>query len=448
MSTKPHRRELEARRSIPKSIHSRVQSRDVPGILDAVHDQHGGRWLRYGIGEQAIWFAIADLISEGTTVFRRLSEVGVTCLTSTSQSAFKRAIEAQSAFRPALVAARPGWLEGFYVFGDGTISAPSADDREVIVTFEPNPKFAPRGTLQEWQDTTGPFIAGQPLISFAIGLALSGALLRFVPRGYVNPQVEIEGGPETGKSSVGVLGASVWSGNPESDCGGGESWDLTINSLDPLKLSHGDGFLFLDEGNLAGASIKERREFARQATFKVAATGGRRRLGDGVQGQHARVSMLSTTNTPLADLIEGGAGEREAVQSRRITLRIAPNTPHGVFARLPEGYESAVKASEAMVAVADRYWGTAGREFIRRLVREVERDEMRLRAIVARNLDLFRSRNRMPSGAARVQKTFALVAVTAAPGPALENHPRVVGLARRSGRGGRAGRSGRRRASC
>ena len=337
----------------------------------------------------------------------------MTCLTPTSQSAFKRAIEAQSAYRPALVAARPGWLEGFYVFGDGSISAPSADDREVIVTFERNPKFAPRGTLQEWQDATGPFIAGQPLILFVIGLALSGALLHFVPRGYLNPQVEIEGGPETGKSSVGVLAASVWAGNPDSDCGGGESWDMTVNSLDPMKLVHGDGFLFLDEANLAGASAKDRREFARQAAFKVATTGSRRRLGDAVQGEHARLAMLSTTNTPLADLVDGGEGERNAVRSRRITFRIAPDAACGIFATLPSGFENSRAASEAMVEVADRCWGTAGRAFVARLVRALEEDEDGLRALIARALDRYRRRDAIPTGSARAQKTFALVAVAA-----------------------------------
>lgn len=419
MSTNPRRSDAAPRRwsapdparRVALKVRKTATTTLVPGILDAVRDQHGGRWIRYGTRQDAIWFAVADLISDASTVFRRLSSVGVTCLTPATQSALKGKIEAYNNFRPALVATRPGWLEGFYLFGDGTRATPRFDAREVIIAFEPHSKFAPRGTLADWKAGVAPFVAGQPLPYFALGLAFSGALLRFAPRGYLNPQVELVGHQEVGKSSLGVLAASVWAGNPDSDCGGGESWDMTVNSLDPVKLIHGDGFLFLDEANLAGASAKDRREFARQATFKVAATGGKRRWGDSAQGEHTRLAMLSTTNTPLADLIEGSDEERAAVQSRRITIPIAR---HGVFDFLPQGYDSARAASEAMVAVSDVCWGTAGRAFVEHLVRAVERDEELVRRVIARGLASYMRQDHAPTGSARVQKTFALVAVATA----------------------------------
>ncbi len=39
----------------------------------------------------------------------------------------KQAVEAHEDYRPALVATRPGWLDGLYVFGDGTYVAPRSD---------------------------------------------------------------------------------------------------------------------------------------------------------------------------------------------------------------------------------------------------------------------------------------------------------------------------------
>lgn len=400
------------RRSAPL-VRTRGMPAALPRIQDAVHDQHGQRWVYYGTPERTIWFALADLISDAPTVFRRLTSVGATCITQRSQTALKEVVEAHEDYRPAVVATRAGWLDGLYVFGDGTHVAPRSDTREVIVTFEPNAKFAPRGTLAGWQRAVTPFIARQPLPFFCLALALTGPILRFVPRGYVNPQAEIVGPRESGKTSLATLAASIWAGDPESDCGGGESWDTTVNALDRLKLTRADGFLFLDEGNLAGNSAKEQREFALKATFKLAATGGKRRFGDQCPGEHARLAVLSTTNTALADLLDGSVEAQAAVRSRRITLRIAPNAPLGVFTTLPETFTSARIASEAMAGVADRFWGQAARAFVKRLVVEAERDEEGLRRLIAGGLDAYIRRDRSASSSARIQKSSALVAVAA-----------------------------------
>lgn len=385
------------------------------GILDGVRDQYGGLWIRYGTTTRATWFAVADLISDSAGVFHRLSSVGALYLTSSTQTALKQAVEAYGVNRDALVAEYPGWLEGFYVSGDGTIAAPTVDEREVIVTFEPDRRFKPRGSLREWQHAVGPFVVGQPLPYFVLGLAFVGPVLRFTPSDYLNPQAEIVGESECGKSTLGTLGASVWAGDPGSDCGGGDSWDLTINALDSVKLNRRDGFAFLDEGNLAGASLRDRKEFVLKAAFKMASTGGKRRMGDPVAKPSARFALLSTTNTALADLIEERADVCDAAQSRMITIRIAKDAPFGVFESVPRGYRSARAASEALRNAVDCNWGTAGRAFVASLVHEVEHNEANLRNTIARWLDecVNRLTDLNPSASARARKMFALVVVAA-----------------------------------
>ena len=410
----PKRHGLEAgARRVSRQARNRSTNRSrSPGIQDAVRDQLGGRWIRYGAPDKAIWFAVAELISEAPAIFRRLSSIDVTCLTPTTQSALKREVEAVEEYRDALVAARPGWLEGFYVHGDGTFAAPNRDEREVIVAFDPNPKFAERGSFKGWQAAVAPFVAGQPLPYFAVALALTPPVLRFVPAGYLNPQAEIVGGREIGKTTLGVLAASVWAGNPDADCGGGETWDATLNSLDDVKLGHRDNFLLLDEGNLAGDSLKARREIIRQAVFKLATTGGKRRKGDAVNAEHARVALLSTTNTALADLLDDTSDVRDAAQSRMITIRLSADRP--LFNTVPDGFATARAASESLRGVADLYWGAIGRAFVARLVHEVQRDEARLKRRIASALDKYMRLDLKPRPSARVQKSFALVAVAAA----------------------------------
>jgi hypothetical protein len=389
-------------------------SSSSPGIIDAVIDQHGGHWIRYGSRDRSVWFAAEDLISASPAVFRRLSSVGAHCLTRTSQDRIKREVEAHTTYRAALVASRPGWLDGHYIFGDGTVAAPPGDEKEVIVAFEGDPKFTPQGTLAEWQASVGPLVADQPLALFALALAFVGPLLRFAPAGYTNPLIELVGPRECGKSSLGVLAASVWAGNPDSDTGGGETWDLTLNALDDQKRRHRDNFLLLNEGNLVGASSQERRNIVQQAVFKLAETGERRRFGDEGASEHARCAVLSTTNTPLEDLVEGSPEVRGALHSRMVTLRIDADRPFGVLASIPAGCATSREAMERLRVAADENYGVAGRAFMKRLVRDAATDEEYLRHIIARGLDSYLRRRSEAGGSARVAKCFALVAVAGA----------------------------------
>jgi uncharacterized protein (DUF927 family) len=215
----------------------------VAGVLDAVADQVAGHWIRYGTTSQSYWFSLHELQVSERDVFGRLSGPGMTFLTSASKNAFKKEIESHSNYRPALVASRPGWLGTHYVFGDGTVMSPLGDPREVIIAFETSSKFRPQGTLHQWQKAVGPIVANQPLPLFVLAFAFIGPLLRFAPSHILNPQIELVGRRECGKSTLVALAASIWAGDPDCDVGGGETWDLTVNALDPQKVVHADNLL-------------------------------------------------------------------------------------------------------------------------------------------------------------------------------------------------------------
>jgi hypothetical protein len=173
------------------------------GIIDAVRDQNDGHWIRYGSRDRSVWFKAADLISAGDEVFERLSTVGVLCLTRISKDRIRREVEGHTAYRAALVASRPGWLDRHYIFGDGTVIAPRGDETEVIVAFEGDPKFTPEGSLTKWQASVGPLVTDQPLALFALAFAFVGPLLRFAPAGYTNPLIELVGPRECGTVATG-----------------------------------------------------------------------------------------------------------------------------------------------------------------------------------------------------------------------------------------------------
>ena len=384
---------------------------DTAGILDAVADQLGGHWIRYGTTSQLLWFSLRDLQVSEKDVFSRLSGPSMTFLTSARKNAFKKEVEGHSNYRPALVAAHPGWLGSHYIFGDGTSIAPLGDTREVIIAFERSSKFRPQGTLRQWQKAVGPIVANQPLPLFVLAFAFIGPLLRFAPSHIVNPQVELVGRRECGKSTLVALAASIWAGDPDCDVGGGETWDMTINAPDPQKPVHADNLLVLDEGNLAGTTGTNQKETIRREVFKIAATGGGRRYTDAADVPNVRLAMLSTSNVALGELVQAGNAVSGALQSRMITLQISDTRAHGVLAALPEGYSDSREAIEHLRCEIDKFYGTAGRTFMKRLIAEVALDEGALRRKLERRINRFLSEAKnegVPWGSARALKAFAI----------------------------------------
>lgn len=282
-----------------------------PALRDAVRDQNDNLWVRYGTRDRSLWIAVSDFAKPD--VYGRLSNIDPRLIEPVAQRALRSKIAGSTAFRPALVAASPGWIDGHFVLGDGAVISPAANAREVVVTFEPYAKFAPRGTLADWQHAVGRVAADQSLALFALSLAFVGPLLPFVPPDYLSPLFELVGGQGTGKTTLGVLAASVWAGNPDSRTGGGETWDLTPNRFDDLKLSHRHVLLLLDEGNLAGTTVEARRKLIHQAVFGLTNSGSRQRMGDPPSKPHAQLAVLSTSNRALSDLVEGSFAERGAM---------------------------------------------------------------------------------------------------------------------------------------
>ncbi len=359
-----------------------------PCILDAVADQLGGHWIRFGTTARPYWFSLAELQMNERKVFTDLSGPGMTFLTPSRKNAFKRLIENHATYRPALVAEHPGWVGGsHYVFGNGDVVAPPGDTREVIVAFEPDPKFTPKGTLQEWQQAVGPVVSHQTYLLFLLAYAFVGPLLRFAPPYLLNPQIELVGRRETGKTTAAATAASVWAGDPESDAGGGETWDLTVSALDGLKRAHADNFLLTDETNLAGTSSADQGEVVGKAVFKMASTGGRKRFTDTKPVPNLRLALLSTSNVPLRRLAKAKGAVQGALTSRMLTIRVHKDRPHGVLDRVPDGFSNAREAVQHQRTVINLHYGAAGRAFIERLVVEVAADEEAVRRTILKRME-------------------------------------------------------------
>ncbi|WP_227440289.1 DUF927 domain-containing protein [Methylobacterium sp. W2] len=372
-------------------------------------DQEDVSWVRYGTPTRALWIRVSEFAR--TDVFAQLANIDPTLIEPAAQRALRSEVAKVETYRSALVAGTSGWIEGHFVFGDGRVLQPPNDTREVIVTFPPVTKFAASGSLAEWQAGIGPIVARQPLGLFALSVAFVGPLLPFVPPDYLSPLFEFVGDPGCGKSTLGMLASSVWAGDRDSTCGGGETWNLTPGRFDETKLAHRHMLLLLDEANLAGASKQARKQLIQQSVFGLTNTGQRQRSGDPLNKPHAHLAVLSTSNRRLSDLIEGSEAERGALTERMVTISIAPERPYGVLDHVPPGYSGSAVAVEALRAAINEHWGVAGTVFIERMQERIAHYEQDFRGTLKRVLDAHREAVSATIEKERVRKCFALVAL-------------------------------------
>ncbi len=394
----------------------RLDDIDQPRILMAVEDQHGVLYYRFGTSARAHWFSHAELLDAPKEVFKRVSTKYSALLTASSQKHFVETIEGHRAFRSGLVASRPGHLDGNYVFPDGRIMRPEGRKRrKIFAAFEADPRFKPSRTYRRWERSISPIIENQPYLLFALATSLMGPMLRHVPPGYAgfNPLIEFCGPPQFGKSYVATMAAAVWCNDPESETGGAATWDTTLNALDDERELHNDGCVVLDENNSGGTTEQSRRELIHKGTFKLFTTASRRRYGD-KRPEPLRYAVVSTSNTPLADIVAGDANTRDAVLSRWVTIMLGASRPYGILDSLPKGYEDSGDTMDRLKTVIWRCYGRPGRHFVKFLVNEAERDARGLRRTIHRYLQEFRQHNKAHRSAktSRMMKTFGLVYAT------------------------------------
>lgn len=389
-----------------KTSHGLKVPAEEPRILDAVIDQTGEHFVRFGSTTASIWFSLAEFQQQETAVLSRLAGIGIRHFVPSKKAALRETLDLHSDFRKGVVASQPGWTGRHYIFGDGSVLSPDGAAEVVIITFAGDSRFTPVGKLADWRRAVGPIVGGQPLAFFAIVYALVGAILKFAPNGVNNPQVELVGEPESGKTSLAKLAASVWAGDPDSDVGGAETWDFTLAAFDDLRSKYADAFLAIDEQNLAGASVKELRDFVQRLVFKAAKTGSRKRFTDTSDAPNVRLALMSTSNTPLRKHLPPSAVSN-AMQTRMATIEIARDNPLGVFRAVPEGFASSRAAIDELRQAADKYYGTLAREFVRHLVNEnpqaVSRQILTCIQRFNRRLD-----RKFPKRSGRISDTFAL----------------------------------------
>jgi hypothetical protein len=341
-----------------------------------------------------MWFNQNETIGEARDLRGRIGDVtGAKLVTTAAYAEFQRAVQDWKSFREGNVAAYPGWQGQEYVCGDGKIVSARDTPVTVGISFDVDPKFSASGSLAEWQRLVAPFVQDQPLPLFAVALGLTGPLVQLFPPAVGSPNVQLHGERNTGKSTLGILAASIWAGDSLSSVGGGETLDMTQGYFERHRETHRDSFLLLDEAeNTRNAG--QRRELAGSFAFRGASTQGRKRLTDEkrIRKPPLNVALMVTSNTRLEMELDGDhEASVNAAVSRVLSICVTQDQKVGacqLFRRLPTGYDTLPKAAMALRRIsAEPQYGTAGPAFAKWLVHYRSRDESGLRKRIVNLVD-------------------------------------------------------------
>jgi len=339
-------------------------------ILGRVRDPRGEGWARLlrwfddDGREHTLPISDADLHGDVSSLCSKLATRGLGIVTG--RRARERLIrylnEAIVEHRVTMLE-RTGWHEtdSAKVFALPNATIGHVANETVIVQGAVSAPFESRGALADWQKGVGSLVAGHSRAVFAVSAGFSGPLLGLI--GMEGGGFNFYGQSSRGKTTLAETGASVW--GKGASPGFVRSWRSTANALEAAAAMHTDTLLVLDE-----LGVVDPRE-ANSAACQLAVGSGKGRAArDGSLRQSLtwRTMVLSTGEVRITDkLLEGNHRARAGQQVRLIDIPADAGKGFGVFDH--GGADDDPKAlADAMKFAARSHFGTAGPEFVRRLI--------------------------------------------------------------------------------
>ncbi len=278
--------------------------------------------------------------------------------------------------RRVTIVTRTGWhdigRQSVFVLPGETTIGPRGGERVILDAV--SGLYEARGSLEEWRDGAAKLASGHVLAVLAISTALAGPLLHL--GGVEGGGVHFFGPSSKGKTTLLRLAASVW-GRGETP-GYVRSWRATANGLEGAAASATDTVLVLDE-----VGQVEAREMGAALYALSNGSGKARAARDGAlrEPKSWRVLTLSSGEVPVdAKLMEERGRKSRAGQLVRM-LDIPAARAFGVFDHAEPNGDAAALAKACKQTAMSAY-GTAGPEFVRRLIADgVTGDDVR--ALVA-----------------------------------------------------------------
>jgi hypothetical protein len=344
-------------------------------------DEWGNRYFKFSVAgseDDIPPFSVKQLISDPKPLFVALGNAGWNALTAKVRNQLlnrlqKREREASS-FK---VVTRLGWNSGAFVLPDKVIGRPKKRLQTALGDLDQAmlQKYRAKGTLDQWQEQVAVPCSGNSRLMFAVSLAFTGPILRFVggPRG---GGFQIWGNAETGKTTAAMVAGSVWGCHRREgrrDKGFAESWNSTAGKIELTALAHNHTLLILDETKRAGLSARDRADVVTSVVFGLAEGTEKERLTNPRSARSWRCCFLSTSNWSLAQLGKLGKVPVDEAHRGRLADIPLPSKGHGIYEELHD-FADGERLSDALQRYSRKYCGTPGRKFVRKLDEEKRAD--------------------------------------------------------------------------
>ncbi len=349
-------------------------------IIGACRDPHGhcwGKWLRWRDDDQrAHTRHVTDAALQGdpAALCAMLANEGLR-INRGQQRAFVTYLGGVNVKSRVTIVQRTGWhnIGGnrVFVLPEQTIG-PKGSERVILDASAAGP-YEARGTLKDWQHGVGERASGHALPVLAISAALAGPLLDLA--GQEGGGVSIFGGSSKGKTTVIQAAASVW-GRGVMTPGYVRTWRATANGLEGAAASASDTALILDE-----LGVVDARDAAAGIYSLCNGSGKARAARDGAlrEPKSWLVLILSSGEIPIETKLAEDRG-RKARAGQLVRMLDIPADRGLGFGAFDHGGpdDDAGALAKAFKNAAATAYGTAGPEFVRRLIAdEVNGDDVR-----------------------------------------------------------------------
>jgi putative DNA primase/helicase len=264
---------------------------------------------------------------------------------------------------------RTGWqkIDDRQVFVlPGQTIGPRLNSRVVCETTVTGP-YSVRGSLTDWRNGIGKLASGHFLPKLAISASLAGPLLHLT--GQENGGLHFVGLSSTGKTALLQTAASVWGrGSTDDHDAYVRSWRSTANGLEGLASTGSDTALILDE-----IGVADPRHVA-ESLYALANGMGKARAGrDGGyrQPKSWRSMLLSSGEVDVTTKLAEDRGRRARAGQlvRLLDIPADRGLGFGTFDHAGPDDDAALLAKSFKQAATSAY-GSAGPEFVRRIIAE------------------------------------------------------------------------------
>jgi putative DNA primase/helicase len=273
--------------------------------------------------------------------------------------------------RRARCVLQTGWFGNVFVLPSETIGA---IQNEKIIYQSPTliESFAgASGTLGDWREKVATKAIGNSRLVLAISASFAGPLLHLM--NHENIGIHFRGNSSLGKSTAGIVANSVWGGKEDV-----QAFRATSNGLEGVASLYNDRLLCLDElGQLSTYDAGEVFYMLGNGVGKSRAN----RQGLPRRSAKWRLVFLSNGELSLAQLLEEGGKRIRAGQEVRLIEIPSDTGAYGLFENLHE-FENGSAFSDHLRDSCSKFYGTASREFLRRLLEDPEGSIGHVQAVI------------------------------------------------------------------